>query len=148
MANPTINDHMFAVKPVLFCPSIALSQEDLFVQELIALQALSRLGLTALFSDTNPSSLLPGNIWSPGYWHVLNQCVESALVIFDKPPSTPQRLTDLVCQVGKVQAVLLKGLDELYEKLAEPDSQLWYNYLSVMLGSVSVLLAQKEYWVH
>jgi hypothetical protein len=147
MANHTINDRLFAVKPVLFYPTQTLTQEDLFVQELVALQTLSRLGLATLFSDID-SSLPWSDLQSPGYWNTLSKCVDLALIVFDQPKSDPHRFPDLVCQMGKIQALLAKGLEQLHAKLPEPESQLCYNYLSIMWDSVLVLLEQKGQYAH
>ena len=143
MANCTINDGLFAVKPIVFSSSASLTPEDIYIQELCTLQTLSRLGLALMFEDL-PSLAFLAELHTPGYWHALNDHVETTLRILDAPASNAGRFSALIFQLGQMQALLVQGLEKLYPELPNPKGQLWYNYLSVMWSSVNSMLEVRE----
>jgi hypothetical protein len=146
MANSTINDRLFAVKPIVFIPSSPLTSEDIFIQELTALQTLSRLGQTLMLFAELPSVAFLAELHTPSYWHVLNRHAETALqnIYAPTPNTTIGPFSEMVFQeIGKIQSLLVQGLERLYPKLPEPQAQLWYNYLFVMWRSINSMLQIK-----
>lgn len=146
MANCTINDRLFAVKPIVFIPSTPLTSEDIFIQELTALQTLSRLGQTLMVLAELPHIEFLAEVHTPGYWHVLNRHAETALknVCAQMPHNTIWPFSEMVFQeIGQIQSLLVQGLERLYPKLPDPQAQLWYNYLFVMWRSVHSMLEIK-----
>lgn len=146
MANCTINDRLFAVKPIIFNPSTPLTSEDIFIQELTALQTLSRLGQTLMLFAELPSVAFLAELHTPSYWHVLNRHAETALknVCAHIPNATLGLFSEMVFQeIGQIQSLLVQGLERLYPELPNPQAQLWYNYLFVMWCSVNSLLQIK-----
>jgi hypothetical protein len=146
MANFTINDRLFAVKPIVFNPSTPLTPEDIFIQELTALQTLSRLGQTLVLLDEIPSVAFLAELHTSSYWHVLNRHAETALknVYAPMPNTTIGPFSERVFQeIGQIQSLLVQGLERLYPALSDPQAQLWYNYLFVMWNSVNSMLQIK-----
>lgn len=146
MANCTINDRLFAVKPIVFIPSTPLTSEDIFIQELTTLQTLSRLGETLILLEELPFVAFLSELHTPSYWHVLNRHAETALrnIYAGTPHSSLGPFSETVFQeVGQIQSLLVQGLERLYPKLPDPQAQLWYNYLFVMWHSVNSMLQIK-----
>ena len=146
MANCTINDRLFAVKPIVFIPSTPLTSEDIFIQELTALQTLSRLGQTLMLFAEIPSVRFLAELHTPSYWHVLNSHAETALqnIYVFMPHTTIGPFSEMVFQeIGQIQSLLVQGLERLYPALPDSQAQLWYNYLFVMWRSVNSMLQIK-----
>lgn len=146
MANCTINDRLFAVKPIVFDPSIPLTLEDIFIQELTTLQTLSRLGERLILLEELPSVAFLRELHTPSYWHVLNRHAETALkhICPEMPPSAVGLFSEIVFQeIGLIQSLLVQGLERLYPVLSHSQAQLWYNYLFVMWHSVQSMLQIK-----
>ncbi len=146
MVNSTINDRLFAVKPIIFTPSSPLTSEDIFIQELTTLQTLSRLGQTLMVFAEIPSVAFLAELHTPSYWHVLNRHAETALknIYATMPNTTLGPFSEMVFQeIGQIQSLLVQGLERLYPKLPDPQAQLWYNYLFVMWRSVHSMLQIK-----
>lgn len=147
MANCTINDRLFAVKPIIFNPSTPLTSEDIFIQELTALQTLSRFGQTLILLAELPSVAFLAELHTPSYWHVLNSHAEAALqnIYVQTPNTTIGPFSEMVFQeIGQIQSLLVQGLERLYLGLPDSQAQLWYNYLFVMWRSVNSMLQIKE----
>lgn len=146
MANFTINDRLFAVKPIVFNPSTPLTSEDIFIQELTALQTLSRLGQTVVLLEEIPSVTFLAELHTSSYWHVLNRHAETALqnVCAQMSHTTLGLFSEVVFQeIGHIQSLLVQGLERLYPALPDSQAQFWYNYLFVMWGSVHSMLQIK-----
>jgi|JI10StandDraft_1071094.scaffolds.fasta_scaffold97813_2 hypothetical protein len=146
MTSCTINDRLFAVKPIVFNPSTPLTSEDIFIQELTALQTLSRLGQMLMLNEELPSVAFLMELHTSSYWHVLNRHAETALrnVCSHMPHTTIGPFSEMVFQeIGQIQSLLVQGLEKLYSALPDPQAQLWYNYLFVMWNSVNSMLQIK-----
>ena len=146
MVNCTINDRLFSVKPIIFNPSTPLTSEDIFIQELTALQTLSRLGQTLMLLAEPTSFAFLAELHTPSYWHVLNRHAETALQNIYAPMFNTiiGPFSEMVFQeIGQIQSLLVQGLERLYPALPAPQAQLWYNYLFVMWRSVNAMLQIK-----
>ena len=146
MANCTINDRLFAVKPIIFNPSSPLTSEDIFIQELTALQTLSRFGQNLMLFAELPSVAFLAELHTTSYWHVLNRHAETAIknICAQMPNTTLGPFSEMVFQeIGQIQSLLVQGLERLYPALPDPQAQLWYNYLFVMWCSVNSMLQIK-----